>query len=82
MDLEQPMRKNRQVPFIDSKMQTETWRHHWKPTEVQRFAHKAVIHVAAVGGLSLEWMDLLAWYHHLSLDFFFSFGVLCSEGLM
>lgn len=81
MDLEQPMRKNNQVSFTDTKMQTETQRHRWKTTEVQRFAHKAMIHTVVVGGLSLEWMDLLAQRHHLSLDFFFSFRVLCSEGL-
>jgi len=82
MDLEPPLRKNHQVSFTDTKMQTETWRHCWKPTEVQQFAHKAVIHTAVVGRLFLEWMDLLVDYHHLLLDFFFSFRVLCSEGLM
>lgn len=82
MDLEQPIGKKHQDSFTDTKMQAETWRHHWKPMEVQQLAHKSVIHPAVVEGLSLEWMDLLARYHHLSLDFLFSYGVLCSEGFM
>lgn len=62
-------------------MQTEIWRHHWKPSKVQLFAHKAVIHAAVVVGLSLERIELLVWYHHISLNFFFLFEVFCSEGL-
>lgn len=79
MDLEQPIKKNLQAPSTDTKMQ----RLEAAAGNAQRCSDflTRLIHAAVVGVLFLEWMDLLASYHHFLLDFFFSFGLLCSEGL-
>lgn len=54
MDLEQSIREDHQFSSMGTRMQTEIQRHCWKCTDVQQFAHKALMHTEVEKGLSFS----------------------------